>query len=146
MKILVDADACPTAVREILLRAAERVRVPLVLVANHLLPVPRRRNVRLLAVGREPDAADRQILRLLAAGDLVVTADLPLAAQVLEAGGLVLTPRGERLDADNIGPRLAVRDFLETLRGSGIHGGGPTAFRPTDAKAFADALDRLLAE
>lgn len=144
MRLWVDADACPAVVREMLFRAAERTGFALTLVANQPLRVPPLAHIRALQVPAGPDAADHEIVRRLAPGDLVITADLPLAAEVLAGGGQVLTPRGERLTPDNIGARLNMRDFLETLRGSGMQSGGPAAFSQADRQRFANQLDRLL--
>lgn len=145
MQIWVDADACPTPVREILFRAAERVGVRLTLVANQPLRAPPSPRTRTVQVKGGFDEADRYILEAMAAGDLVITADIPLAAQVIARGGQALNPRGERYTEDSIGERLAIRDLMETLRGSGLVSGGPAAFSSADRKGFADALDRLLA-
>ena len=145
MRIWVDADACPRVVKEILFRAAERLRVSLVRVANQPVVVPRSPHIRALCVSAGFDAADNRIVRELEPADLVVTADIPLAAAVLEKGGHVLSPRGERYTRDNIRDRLVMRDFMETLRSSGMVTGGPPPLSQTDRKAFADALDRFLA-
>jgi uncharacterized protein YaiI (UPF0178 family) len=145
MTIWVDADACPRAMRDILFRAAERTRLPVTLVANQALDVPRSRYVRMLQVGQGFDVADNEIVARVQAGDLVVTADIPLAAAVIEAGGEVISPRGEVLDRNNIRERLNMRDFMDTLRASGLAGGGPAALSATDRQQFANALDRYLA-
>ncbi|NCA69456.1 MAG: YaiI/YqxD family protein [Sphingobacteriia bacterium] len=145
MQIWVDADACPSAVREILYRAAERVGVRVTLVANAPLSRPPSPLVRTLQVGAGYDVADQAILERLSPGDLVITADIPLAAEVIDRGGLALNPRGERYTKDNIRERLTMRDFMDTLRGSGIQTGGPPAFGPRDRQAFANALDGILA-
>jgi uncharacterized protein YaiI (UPF0178 family) len=144
MKIWVDADGCPNAVREILFRAAERTRLPLTLVANHDLPIPGSRHIKMLKVTAGFDVADDEIVKRLDAGDLVVTGDIPLAAQVIDKGGQALSPRGELFTRDNIRSRLNMRDFLDTLRASGIDTGGPPALSQSDRKAFADQLDRIL--
>ncbi len=144
VNIWVDADACPVVIREILCKAAMRTGVKLTLVANHRLPVPRTPQIRMLQVASGYDAADTEIVQRVQAGDLVVTADIPLAAEVIGKDGLVLSPRGERFTADNIGARLNMRDFLESMRSSGVETGGPPALDQTDRKAFADQLDRLL--
>ena len=143
--IYVDADACPKAIKEILYRAAERKGIPLVLVANQPLSVPRSPLFRTVRVGAGFDVADDHIAEQVASGDLVITADIPLAAQVIDKGGLVLSPRGERYDRDNIGARLSMRNFMAELRDSGVQTGGPPALGPRDKKAFGDELDRLLA-
>ncbi len=145
MQIWIDADACPTPIREILFRAAERVGIRLTLVANQPMAVPRSARVRAVQVRGGFDEADRYILDAMAPGDLVITADIPLAAQVIARGGQALNPRGERYTHDSIGERLAIRDLMDSLRSAGLVTGGPAAFSQADRKAFADALDRLLA-
>jgi len=144
MHIWVDADACPLAVKEILYRAAERAELPLTLVANKLLGVPRSSWIRSIQVARGFDVADNEIARRLAPGDLVITADVPLAADVIARGGHALNPRGELYTKDNIRERLETRDFLAKLRETGVQTGGPAAFDNTDRKRFADQLDRFL--
>lgn len=144
MNIWVDADACPVVVREMLFRAAERTGVMVSLVANQALPVPRSRFVRMVQVARGFDVADNEIVRRLQAGDLVVTGDIPLAAEAIEKGAHALSPRGELFTRDTIRARLTMRDFLDTLRASGIDAGGQAALSQADRKAFADHLDRLL--
>ena len=146
MPIWVDADACPRPVKDILFRTAERTGEQLVLVANHAMAVPRRPNIRLLQVRGGFDVADAEIMSRVAAGDLVVTADIPLAAAVIEKGGHALNPRGELYTRDTIRERLVMRDFMETLRSSGVMTGGPAPLAQSDRKAFADALDRFLAK
>lgn len=143
-RIWVDADACPRAIKEILFRAAERVRVHLTLVANRQLSCPRSPWLHSLRVPHGFDVADHRILELLQAGDLVVTGDIPLAAEVLKRGGHVLGPRGEQLTEENIGERLATRDLLDRLRSTGLETGGPAALGKGDRQAFANALDQLL--
>jgi uncharacterized protein YaiI (UPF0178 family) len=145
MHIWVDADACPAVIKEILFRAAERMELPLTLVANKTLRVPPSRFVRSMQVARGLDVADDEIARRLAPGDLVVTADIPLAAIVIERGGHAINPRGEFYTPDNIRDRLALRDFLDAQRGAGEQTGGPAPFDLTDRKRFADQLDRFLA-
>ncbi|MBK1700692.1 YaiI/YqxD family protein [Thiococcus pfennigii] len=144
MQIWVDADACPVAIKEILYRAAERVEVRLTLVANHTLRVPPSRWIRAVQVARGFDVADNAILGRLSPGDLVVTADIPLAAEVIAAGGEVISPRGERFTTENIEQRLAQRNFLDQLRGTGEITGGPPPLGAPERQAFANALDRLL--
>ncbi len=146
MRIWVDADACPQVVKEILFRAAERVRVPLTLVANRPLRVPRSPFIGTLQVPAGLDVADGRIVEQVEPGDLVVTADIPLAAAVIEKGAHALDPRGELYTEGNVRERLAVRDFMDELRGSGVITGGPSGFGPGDRKAFADALDRILSQ
>ncbi|QVL47720.1 MAG: YaiI/YqxD family protein [Thiocapsa sp.] len=146
MEIWVDADACPNAVKEILFRVSERLGVAVTLVANGPLSTPPSPLVRSVRVCAGFDVADNEILKRLAAGDLVITADIPLAAEVIECGGQALNPRGELYTKDTIRERLTMRDFMDTLRGSGINTGGPPAFGPRDRQAFASALDSLLAK
>lgn len=144
VKIWVDADACPAVIKDILFRAAERTGVPLTLVANHPLRVPPSPWIRFLQVTAGFDVADNEIVRRIEAGDLVITADIPLAAEVIEKGGHALNPRGELYTVDNIKARLTMRDFMETLRSSGIETGGPAAFSQSDRREFANQLDRWL--
>lgn len=144
MHIWVDADACPLVIREILYRAADRREIALTLVANQLIRVPPSRFIRSIQVVPGFDVADDEIVRRTAAGDLVITSDIPLAAEVIQKGAHVLSPRGERYTADNIKPRLNMRDFLDTMRASGANTGGPPPLSQADRKAFADHLDRLL--
>ena len=146
MKILVDADACPVAVKETLFRAAVRKEIAVILIANHAMRVPNSEWVRFIQVPHGFDAADDDIVERVEAGDLVITADIPLSADVIKKGGFVLSPRGESLTKSNIGARLNMRDFLETMRSSGVETGGPPAFGQADKKAFADALDRFLSK
>lgn len=146
MKIWVDADACPAVVKEILYRAARRTEIPLILVANQMLRVPPSPWIRAVQVPGGFDVADQRIADEVATGDLVVTADIPLAAQVIAKGALVIDPRGELLSAANIRERLSMRDFMESLRSSGVETGGPAAFSSADRQAFANQLDRLLAK
>ena len=145
MRIWVDADACPLAIKEILYRAAERAQVPMTLVANKALAVPRSPWIRSVQVARGFDVADHEIARQLEAGDLVITADIPLAADVVGRGGHAINPRGELYTTENIRERLATRDFLEKLRETGVQTGGPAPLDNTDRKRFADQLDRFLA-
>jgi uncharacterized protein YaiI (UPF0178 family) len=145
MHIWVDADACPKVIKEILFRAAERVGVRLTLVANQPVSVPPSRLIRSVQVGSGFDVADNLIVQRMSPGDLVVTADIPLAAEVIGKGGLALNPRGELYTSDNVRQRLNMRDFMDTLRGSGIQTGGPPALSQADRQAFANQLDRLLA-
>ena len=144
MHIWVDADACPAVVKEILFRAAERAQLPMTLVANRPLRTPPSRFIRMVQVPRGIDVADNEISRRLEPGDLVITADIPLAADVIARGGHALNPRGEFYTLDNIRERLALRDFLDELRGSGVQTGGPAPLDQTDRKRFADQLDRFL--
>lgn len=145
MRIWVDADACPAVIKEILFRAAERTGVQVTLVANQPLRVPPSNFVDALQVGSGFDVADNEIVRRLGAGDLVITADIPLAAEVIAQGGHALNPRGELYTTDNIKARLSVRDFMDALRSSGVDTGGPPALGQADRQAFANSLDRFLA-
>lgn len=144
MQIWVDADACPNVIKEILYRVADRLQIPLILVANKLLRVPPSRFVRAVQVPSGFDVADREIVRLLQAGDLVITADIPLAADVLEKCGHALNPRGEFYTKDNIQQQLTMRNFMDELRASGVETGGPAAFSQSDRHLFASQLDRFL--
>ena len=143
-QIWVDADACPKVIKEILYRAAERVEIPLVLVANQALQTPPSRLIRAIQVAHGFDVADNHIVKQVEPGDLVITADIPLAAEVIEKGARALNPRGELYTPDNIRQRLSMRDFMETLRSSGVETGGPAAFSHADRQASANQLDRLL--
>lgn len=146
MHIWVDADACPVVIRQILFRAAKRTGVPVTLVANHPLPVARGGTVRMLQVPSGFDVADNEIVKRLAAGDLVITSDIPLAAEVIDAGGQAISPRGERFSPDTIKGKLGMRDFMETMRASGVEmGGGPAALGNAEKQAFANLLDQCLA-
>ncbi|MCB1801405.1 MAG: YaiI/YqxD family protein [Gammaproteobacteria bacterium] len=145
MAIWVDADACPRAVREILFRAAERNRIELTLVANQALDVPRSRYIKMLQVARGFDVADNEIAARVADGDLVVTSDIPLAADAIARGAQVVSARGEQFTRNNIGERLNMRDFMDTMRSSGLAGGGPPPLSASDRQAFANVLDRYLA-
>lgn len=145
MHIWVDADACPAVIKEILYRAAQRLGIPLTLVANQPLQTPPSPWIRTVRVGRGFDVADTHIAVNLKPGDLVITADIPLAAEVIEKGGEAINPRGERYTKENIRERLAIRDFMEELRSSGTPTGGPPPLTQADRQAFANALDRLLA-
>lgn len=145
MQIWVDADACPAVIKEILFRVADRMQLQVTLVANQLIRVPGSRFIRSLQVPSGPDVADTAIVERLAAGDLVVTGDIPLAARVLEKGGFALNPRGEFYTKDNIAQQLTMRAFMEELRSGGVDTGGPPAFSQADRQQFANALDRHLA-
>jgi uncharacterized protein YaiI (UPF0178 family) len=146
MRIWVDADACPGVIKEILYRAAERTQIPLVLVANQPLTTPRSPFIRAVQVAPGFDVADHHIVAQLKPGDLVITADIPLAAEVLEQGGEAINPRGERYSRDTIRERLVMRDFMDLMRGSGEMTGGPPPLGQADRQSFANALDRLLAQ
>lgn len=145
MKIWVDADACPAVIRDILFRAAQRTGVPLTLVANQPVRIPPSKGISFLQVASGFDVADNEIVKRVDAGDLVITSDIPLAAEVIEKGGHALNPRGELYTSETIRARLNMRDFMDTLRASGIRTGGPPALSQGDRKAFADHLDTLLA-
>jgi len=146
MQIWVDADACPKVIKDILFRAAERRQIPLTLVANKLLYCPPSKVIRALQVPQGFDVADNKIAELTEPGDLVITADIPLAAQVIERDGHALNPRGEFYTKDTIRERLTMRDFMDNLRGSGVDTGGPPVFSQKDRQAFANQLDRFLAK
>ena len=145
MQIWVDADACPSVIKDILFRAAVRARIQVTLVANRWLATPPSPWIRSVQVAGGFDVADREIVARMAAGDLVVTADVPLASMVVEAGGRALNPRGELYTEANIGEHLARRNFLDELRASGVVTGGPAPFSASDQKQFARELDRMLA-
>ncbi len=145
MQIWVDADACPTVIKEILYRAAGRLQIPLILVANKPLRTPPSSCIRAIRVGAGLDVADNTIVREMECGDLVITADIPLASEVIGQGGHALNPRGEFYSTDNIAERLAMRNFMDELRGTGVNTGGPAALSRKDRQAFANQLDRFLA-
>ena len=144
MKIWVDADACPIVIKDILFRAAERTKIETILVANKLLRVPPSPYIRATQVPGGFDVADDEIVKQIEPGDLVITADIPLAAQVIEKGGHALNPRGEMYTTHNIKERLAMRNFMEELRSSGVELGGPNALNNSDRQAFAAELDKFL--
>lgn len=146
MHIWVDADACPKVIKEMLFRVAERTGVELTLVANQRLAVPGRANIRTIQVAAGRDVADKEIVRKIASGDLVITADIPLAAEVIAQGGQALNPRGELYTTENIRAILSLRDFMDGLRASGVETGGPAMLSQSDRQAFANQLDRLLAK
>lgn len=144
MQIWVDADACPNVIKEVLYRAATRTKIPVTLVANQALRVPASPLIRTLQVASGFDVADNEIVRRCARGDLVITADIPLAAEVLEKGAAALNPRGERYSPATIRERLTMRDFMETLRSSGVQTGGPATLSPRDRQLFSAELDKWL--
>jgi uncharacterized protein YaiI (UPF0178 family) len=146
MQIWVDADACPKVIKEILFRAAERMQIPMVLVANQFLQVPPSPLITTIRVPRGADVADQHIVEQIGAGDLVVTADIPLAAAAIARGGHALNPRGELYSEANIGERLALRNFLSDLRDNGVETGGPPPLSQRDRQNFANQLDRFLAK
>ncbi|WP_373376306.1 YaiI/YqxD family protein [Cupriavidus nantongensis] len=145
MQVLVDADACPVVVKEMLYRAAQRVEVCVTLVANQYMRTPPSRFIKALQVPAGFDAADERIVELVNGGDLVITADIPLAAAALDKGAHVLDPRGIWFSRENIQERLTMREVMDQLRGSGVNTGGPAPYAPQDSKAFAGQLDRFLA-
>ena len=144
MKIWVDADACPVAIKEILYRAAERTQCQLTLIANQSLHTPASRYIRSIQVAHGFDVADKEIVKRADAGDLVITADIPLAAAVIEKGAYALNPRGELYTINNIKTRLSMRDFMDTLRSSGVNTGGPSSLSQNDRQTFANELDKFL--
>jgi uncharacterized protein YaiI (UPF0178 family) len=144
MKIWVDADACPVVIKEILFRAAERTEIPLTLVANQPLSIPPSHHISFIQVASGFDVADNEIVKRVATGDLVITSDIPLASEVIDKGAHALTPRGEKYTSDNIKARLNMRDFMESLRASGVDTGGPPALNHGDRQAFANQLDKIL--
>jgi uncharacterized protein YaiI (UPF0178 family) len=144
MQIWVDADACPGQIKELLFRAAERLKIKVTLVANQSLRIPRSEYIESVLVPDGANIADRRIVELAAAGDLVVTADIPLAADVVAKGAEAIDPRGELYTNANIGERLAMRNVIDQLRGGGQVSGGPANFGPKDRQAFANQLDRWL--
>lgn len=146
MKVWVDADACPVVIKEILFRAAERTAVNVTLVANQQVQIPKSRYVNFIQVSQGFDVADNEIVERLKAGDLVITADIPLASDVIDKGGFALNPRGEMYTTDNIKQRLSMRDFMETMRASGVNTGGPPPLNKSDRQAFANQLDKYLAK
>ena len=145
MQIWVDADACPGVIKDIIYRAADRTKIRTTLVANVLLRTPPSPFIRALQVPRGFDVADNEIVKRIEPGDLVITADVPLAADVIARGAHALNPRGEFYTPDNIAERLELRNFLAGLRGSGVQTGGPATLDQSDRKRFADQLDRFLA-
>ena len=146
MKIWVDADACPKAVKEILYRVAERTEISVTLVANSPLHLPRSSFIHLIQVGSGADIADDEIADKCEAGDLIITADIPLAARVVEKGAQALDPRGTIYDKNNIGQILSMRNFMDELRGSGVETGGPSGFGQKEKFKFANALDKIIAQ
>ena len=144
MKIWVDADACPVVIKDILFKAAIKRQISTVLVANQSMRVPPSPYLSSLQVAHGFDEADNEIVRRCQPGDLVITADIPLAADILAKGGRALNPRGELYSTDTIKQKLTMRDFMDTLRGSGVHTGGPPPLNQSDRQAFANQLDKLL--
>ena len=146
MKIWVDADACPVVIKEILYKAARRTETHLILVANQFMQTPNSPLIKSIKVGAGFDVADDEIVRRIESGDILITADIPLAAEAIEKGAKVLTPRGEVYNAANIRQRLNMRDFMDTLRSTGVDTGGPPPFSQKERKAFADKLDQVLTQ
>lgn len=144
-RIWVDADACPRPIKAILFRVADRIPIQVTLVANQAIEVPASRHIRSIRVASGFDVADNHIVQQVQPGELVITADIPLAAEIIEQGALALNPRGTLYTRENVRQQLNMRDFLDTLRGSGIDTGGPSALGKADVQAFANQLDRLLA-
>jgi uncharacterized protein len=144
MKIWVDADACPGVIKDILFRAADRARIHMMLVANQGMRIPPSPYIRFTQVAAGFDVADKHIVELLETNDLVITADIPLAAAAIDKGAHALNPRGELYTKDNIRERLSMRNFMDELRGSGVATGGPPTLGPRDREAFANSLDRML--
>jgi uncharacterized protein YaiI (UPF0178 family) len=144
--IWVDADACPGVIKDILFRAAKRTGVAVTLIANQALQIPRIPSLRAVQVSAGFDVADAEIVKRIVVGDLVVTADIPLAAEVIAKGGEALNPRGERYSPDTIRGVLAMRDFMDTMRSSGVVGGGPPPLTQANRNAFAAQLDTWLAK
>lgn len=145
MKIWVDADACPNVIKDILFRAAERTQTEVTLVANAFVKTPPSKFISSIQVMSGFDVADNEIIKRMSQKDLVITSDIPLADEVIEKGGLALSPRGEKYTKENIKSRLTMRDFMETLRGSGIQTGGPASLNQNDRKMFSGHLDSWLA-
>ena len=144
MKIWVDADACPVVTKAILFKAADRRQIPLILVANQYMSIPKSANIRMLQVSPGFDVADNEIIKRLQPGDLVITSDIPLAAEVIEHKCRALSPRGELYSLETIKVRLNMRDFMDTLRASGVQTGGPNALSQSERQQFANHLDRVL--
>ena len=146
MTIWVDADACPVVLKEIIFRAAIRTGTQTTLVANSFIKVPNSKNITFLQVPKGFDVADNEIVRRAQEGDLVITADIPLAAEVMEKGADALNPRGEKYSNETIRQKLNIRDFMDTMRASGAHTGGPPPLTQSDRQAFANELDKYLAQ
>ena len=144
MQIWVDADACPVEAKEILYKVSKRLQIRVTLIANQMMWIPKSNLIHFELVKSGADVADRRIVELLSAGDLVISSDIPLAANAVARGATVLDPRGEELNADNVGSRLAARNLMDDLRGSGMQTGGPAAYSARNKQDFANQLDRLL--
>jgi uncharacterized protein YaiI (UPF0178 family) len=145
MKIWVDADACPRAIKDILFRVADRTKISVIFVANQRLRLPNSTCIQLIQVGQGADIADDEIANKCEAGDLIITADIPLAARIVEKGARALDPRGTMYDKNNIGQILDMRNFMDTLRGSGVETGGPSSFGQRERFKFANELDKFIA-
>jgi len=146
MKIWIDADACPKVVKEILFRAAVRTKTQLTLVANQYIPKPKSPLINAIQVKQGFDEADNYIVDNLDVGDIVITADIPLASDAVDKGATVINPRGEQYTEENIKQRLRMRNLMEELRSTGEVSGGPSSYNQKDGQAFANCLDRLLAK
>ena len=146
MKIWVDADACPVVIKEILFKAADRTKIAMVLVANHHIRIPPSSNITFMQVSSGFDVADDEIVKRINTGDLVITSDIPLADEVITKEGLALSPRGEFYTKENIKSRLNIRDFMDTMRASGVQTGGPPALNQADRQNFANHLDRIITQ
>ena len=144
MQIWVDADACPIDAKEVLYKVSKRLQIRMTLVANQMMWVPKSDLIQFELVRAGADVADRRIVELLSPGDLVISSDIPLAANAVARGAVVLDPRGEELNADNVGSRLAARNLMDELRGTGMETGGPAAYSARNKQDFANQLDRLL--
>lgn len=144
MKIWVDADACPVVIKEILFKASQRTRIPMTLVANHSMRLPNTSWIDFLQVGQGFDVADNEIVKRIVPGNLLITADIPLASEAIEKGATALNPRGEYYTLDNIKARLTMRNFMDAVRSSGVDTGGPPPLNQKDRQAFANQLDRFL--
>lgn len=144
MKIWIDGDACPNVIKDIIFRAANRTQTSVTLVANHYVSVPRSPHITAIQVSQGFDVADDEIVRRISPGDLVITADIPLASDAIDKGGIALNPRGELYTTENIKARLQMRNFMETLRNSGVETGGPTSLSHKDREKFANNLDKIL--
>lgn len=146
MSIWVDADACPVVIKEILFKAAQRTKVEMTLVANHSMRVPPNKNIKMLQVSSGFDVADNEIVKRCSEDHLVITSDIPLAAEVMQKGAHALNPRGEMYSKETIGSRLNIRDFMDTMRASGVQSGGPPPIGAQEKQKFANALDRWLTQ
>lgn len=146
MKIWVDADACPVAIKEILFRAAERAKIKVTLVANQYINTPGSRFITSIQVPQGFDVADNEIVRRCEKDDLVITSDIPLADEVISKGCLALSPRGELFTRENIKAKLNIRDFMESMRSSGVQTGGPASFGSSEKQAFGNQLDKWLSK